>query len=67
MQEDTFFTNKSLSQGVVLIPTLFNFFIDNLIIFLNTNSKCLAFAEDIVIITENKGKLLKQINIIENW
>ena len=54
-------------QGAVLSPTLFALYINDLVSELNSNSKCFAFADDLVIIAEGEFQLDLAIDKIERW
>ena len=53
----------------MLSPLLFNIYIDDLIEKLNeiATATCYAYADDIIIITENMDQLLKCIKLIDEW
>ena len=54
-------------QGAVLSPVLFNLYIDDLIVKLNEHGEALAFADDIVIVTEGLLNMDRTIKIIDKW
>lgn len=68
---------RGLLQGSSLSPLLFNFFIDGLLTELKENrnkirkngiaTNNLAFADDIVLITENKEQMKELLEICEEW
>ncbi len=51
----------------MLSPLLFNIYIDDLIEKLNEIATCYAYADDIIIITENMDQLIKCIKLIDEW
>ena len=62
-------TETGVPQGSCISPILFNLYIDDLIKKLNeeTSNKTWAFADDIVVVTENKEQLRKVMEIINQW
>ena len=54
-------------QGAVLSPTLFALYINDLIVELNSNNKCYAFADDLVVVAEGEFQLHQVIQITERW
>ena len=69
---------KGVRQGDNLSPTIFNCFINDLVMTLNscdlgvkvpngTTIGCLAYADDIVILSENTVKMQQMLNITDKW
>ena len=69
-----FKSDIGVRQGVVLIPNIFKFFLNDLNISIessgigttlfNTNIGCLLYADDLVLISDSKNGLQKQLNIL---
>ena len=54
-------------QGAVLSPTLFALYINDLLVELNINTTCYAFADDLVIIAKGEYLLDEAIRNIARW
>ena len=54
-------------QGAVLSPTLFALYINDLLVDLNTNTTCYAFADDLVIVAKGEYLLDEAIRKITRW
>ena len=57
-----------VAQGQVLSPTLFNLYINDLLVDLtNANIKVLAYADDLVFVSNNQIELYRGLSILEKW
>ena len=66
--DTTFKTGKGFLQGGVLSPTLFNVYIDTLLLKLDElDATILAFADDLVNTTEGEIELFKGMELIRAW
>ena len=54
-------------QGAVLSPTLFALYINDLLVDLNINTTCYAFADDLVIVAKGEYLLDEAIRKITKW
>ena len=61
-------TTTGVPQGGVLSPTLFNLYINSMLITLaNNNIQTLAFADDIAFIADGDKQLFQAIELIKAW
>ena len=73
-----FSSERGVKQGVVLIPLLFKYFINNLVDYLNkdntdpvvigdTSVNILLYADDIVLLSQSKEGLQNSLNILHDF
>ncbi len=60
--------NRGVGQGKLTSPIIFNIYIDDLLDELEKIvDTVLAFADDTCFLSEDYGKVVKAINVIEKW
>ena len=77
MFTEWFNTTCGVKQGDNLSPTVFSMFINDLVHNLNLlnnginidnqNICCLLYADDIVLFSENKAELQRQLDVVHSW